>query len=47
MGKIFNDDFRDFIEIFNSNKVDYILVEGYSVILHVYPRSTGDGYLGK
>ena len=42
MGNIFNDDFREFIETLNNNKVDYILVGGYSVILHGYPRSTGD-----
>lgn len=42
MGNIFNDDFRDFIKILNTNKVEYILVGGYSVILHGYPRSTGD-----
>jgi hypothetical protein len=42
MGNIFNDDFREFIEILNSNQVEYILVGGYSVILHGYPRSTGD-----
>ncbi len=42
MGNIFNDDFREFIEALNLNKVEYILVGGYSVILHGYPRSTGD-----
>jgi hypothetical protein len=34
MGNIFNDDFRDFIEILNKYKVKYILVGGYAVILH-------------
>lgn len=42
MGNIFNDDFRDFIEAFNHHKVEYILVGGYSVILHGYSRTTGD-----
>jgi len=42
MGNIFNDDFRDFIRVFNVNKVRYILVGGYSVILHGYSRTTGD-----
>lgn len=42
MGNIFNDDFRDFIHALNSNDVEYILVGGYSVILHGYVRTTGD-----
>ncbi len=42
MGNIFNDDFRDFLKSLNNNKVNYILVGGYSVILHGYSRTTGD-----
>lgn len=42
MANIFNDDFREFIALLNKRKVEYILVGGYSVILHGYPRSTGD-----
>ena len=42
MGNIFNDDFREFIQCFNQAKVKYILVGGYSVILHGYSRTTGD-----
>ena len=42
MGNIFNEDFRDFIKALNQNEVKYILVGGYSVILHGYPRTTGD-----
>ncbi len=42
MGNIFNEDFRDFIREFNSYNVKYILVGGYSVILHGYSRTTGD-----
>ncbi len=42
MGNIFNDDFRDFIMALNEAEVDYILVGGYSVILHGYRRVTGD-----
>ncbi len=34
--------FGDFIKNLNSNKVEYILIGGYSVILHGYPRSIGD-----
>ena len=42
MGNIFNNDFSDFIEALNNNGVSYILVGGYSVILHRYSRTTGD-----
>ncbi|MFI5157320.1 MAG: DUF6036 family nucleotidyltransferase [Sphingobacteriales bacterium] len=42
MGNIFNDDFREFIQILNNCDVRYILVGGYSVILHGYSRTTGD-----
>jgi hypothetical protein len=42
MGNIFNSDFRDFIMALNKNAVKYILVGGYSVILHGYSRTTGD-----
>jgi predicted nucleotidyltransferase len=42
MGNIFNDDFRDFIKCLNQTQVRYILVGGYSVILHGYSRTTGD-----
>lgn len=42
MGNIFDSDFRAFLSSLNKNKVDYILVGGYSVIIHGYPRTTGD-----
>jgi len=42
MGNIFNDDFRDFIRSLNNNDVKYVLIGGYSVILHGYTRTTGD-----
>ena len=42
MGNIFNDDFRDFLKSLNNNNVNYILVGGYSVILHGYSRTIGD-----
>lgn len=42
MGNIFNSDFADFISLLELHKVSYILVGGYSVILHGYPRTTGD-----
>lgn len=35
-------DFREFIELLNEHKVEYLIVGGYAVILHGYPRYTGD-----
>ena len=42
MANIFNDDFRDFLQALNDQEVRYILVGGFSVILHGYSRTTGD-----
>jgi hypothetical protein len=42
MANIFNDDFQDFINCLEKSNVKYILVGGYSVVLHGYPRTTGD-----
>lgn len=42
MGNIFNEDFRDFIHELNSAEVRYVLVGGFSVILHGHSRTTGD-----
>ncbi|MFM1857660.1 MAG: hypothetical protein RLZ05_720 [Bacteroidota bacterium] len=42
MGNIFNSDFREFLTSLNNNGVRYVLVGGYSVILHGYSRTTGD-----
>jgi predicted nucleotidyltransferase len=42
MGNIFNEDFRDFVQSLNDEVVRYILVGGFSVILHGYSRTTGD-----
>jgi hypothetical protein len=39
---VFNEDFKDFINCLNQSNVKYILVSGYSVILHGYHRTTGD-----
>jgi hypothetical protein len=39
---VFNDDFKDFITAFNKANVEYVLVGGYSVIIHGYSRTTGD-----
>jgi hypothetical protein len=35
-------DFKEFIQLLNAKKVEYLLVGGYAVILHGYPRFTGD-----
>ena len=35
-------DFREFLNLLNSLQVDYILVGGYAVAYHGYPRYTGD-----
>lgn len=42
MGNIFNEDFREFLSALNHHEVRYVLVGGFSVILHGYPRTTGD-----
>ncbi|MEM8525841.1 MAG: nucleotidyltransferase [Bacteroidota bacterium] len=39
---IFNQDFQDFLAAFDENGVEYVLIGGYSVILHGYRRTTGD-----
>ena len=35
-------DLREFIELLNSLKVDYLIVGGHAVAYHGYPRYTGD-----
>ncbi len=35
-------DFKEFIALLNSNKVAYLIVGGYAVSFHGYPRYTGD-----
>ena len=42
MDNIFNQDFRDFLAALRRHEVRYVLVGGYSVILHGYSRTTGD-----
>ena len=42
MANIFHQDFLDFLSALNEAEVRYILVGGYSVVLHGYPRTTGD-----
>jgi len=35
-------DFKEFLQLINSNQVEYLLVGGYAVAHHGYPRATGD-----
>jgi hypothetical protein len=35
-------DFKDFLRLLNSHAVEYMLVGGYAVGCHGYPRATGD-----
>lgn len=42
MANLFNVDFQDFLEALQKQKVLYVLIGGYSVILHGYNRTTGD-----
>lgn len=42
MANLFNTDFQDFLNALRQCEVRYVLVGGYSVILHGYSRTTGD-----
>lgn len=35
-------DFREFLALLNSEQVEYLVVGGYAVSFHGYPRPTGD-----
>ena len=37
-----NQDFKEFIQLLNDNHVHYLIVGGYAVALHGYPRYTKD-----
>ena len=39
---LLTDDFKEFLKLLNANRVDYLLVGGYAVGLHGYPRATVD-----
>ena len=39
---VLNQDFREFIELLNVKKVKYLVVGGYAVAYHGYPRYTKD-----
>ncbi|MCX7045963.1 MAG: hypothetical protein NTX50_10830 [Candidatus Sumerlaeota bacterium] len=38
----FPPDFKDFLKLLNSHRVKYLLIGGYAVGYHGYPRPTGD-----
>jgi hypothetical protein len=35
-------DFKEFIQLLNAHKIDYLVVGGYAVAIHGFPRTTGD-----
>jgi len=35
-------DFKEFLQLLNDHQVEYILIGGYAVGYHGYPRATGD-----
>ncbi len=35
-------DFKDFLSLLNAHRVDYLLIGGYAVAYHGYPRATVD-----
>jgi predicted nucleotidyltransferase len=39
---VFNQDFKEFIQSLNDNQVRYLVIGGYAVALHGYPRYTKD-----
>jgi hypothetical protein len=41
-GAMLNQDFKEFIQLLNNNHVRYLVVGGYAVALHGYPRYTKD-----
>ena len=39
---ILNQDFREFIQLLNEHKLEYLIVGGYALAFHGYPRFTQD-----
>ncbi len=37
-----NQDFKEFIQLFNDNQVNYLVIGGYAVAVHGHPRYTKD-----
>lgn len=43
---MFHKDFKEFIELLNKHDVEYLLIGGYALGIHGYPRYTGDMIFG-
>jgi hypothetical protein len=39
---LLTDDFKEFLKLFNAHRVEYLVVGGYAVGVHGYPRATVD-----
>ena len=39
---LLNKDFKEFVQFRNANAVEYLVVGGYALMAHGYPRYTGD-----
>lgn len=40
--QVLPDDFKEFLRLLNENDVQYLLIGGYAVAYHGYPRATAD-----
>jgi len=38
----FPQDFKEFLKLLNSKEIEYLVIGGYAVGFHGYPRATGD-----
>ena len=38
----FPKDFKEFLQLLNSKEIEYLVIGGYAVGYHGYPRATGD-----
>ena len=38
----FPQDFKEFLKLLNSEGIEYLIIGGYAVGFHGYPRATGD-----
>ena len=41
-----NKDWREFLELLNSNGAEYLVIGAFAVAFHGFPRYTGDGKMG-
>lgn len=40
--QVLPDDFKEFLKLLNESNIEYLLIGGYAVAYHGYPRATGD-----